>query len=168
MLEQLFTVWWGRVCVDIPHLKLLQLWSDQTLSFGQRCVTPLDTLMHLRHGVWGATTTLCAAAEHATLQQEDTDETCDGHNAAAEIRQVKGYLPAFYVYGPSPGFGPFLPPQSACVPDVPLPSLFAPLSLSLSQPSLREYSRRVNHINRTGLVVSAVSTAKLSPSYFTL
>lgn len=35
-------------------------------------------------------------------------------------------LPAFSVYGPSPGFGPSSPPHSACEPDVPPPSLFAP------------------------------------------
>lgn len=167
MLEQLFTMWWGRVCVDIPHLKLLQLWSDQTLSFGQRCVTPLDTLMHLRHGVWGATTTLCAAAEHATLQQEDTDEACDGHNAAAEIRQIKR-RPTCILRIWSLSRLWTISSTTACMRAWCASAISVRPALSLSQPSLREYSRRVNHINRAGLVVSVVSTAKLSPSYFTL
>lgn len=53
----------------VSHLKLLQLCGDQSLSLGQRRVTPLDALMHLRHGVRGAVTAVRAALEHTTLQQ---------------------------------------------------------------------------------------------------
>lgn len=59
------------VCTVI-YLKLLQLWSDQALSFGQGSVTRLDALMHLSHAVCGAIAALCAAPEHAPLQREQT------------------------------------------------------------------------------------------------
>lgn len=56
MLEQLLharasLLTTGGQSVDVPHLKLLQLCGDQTLSLGQRSVTSLDALMDLRHGV---------------------------------------------------------------------------------------------------------------------
>lgn len=74
----------GGQSVDVPHLKLLQLCGDQTLSLGQRSVTPLDALMDLRHGVWAATATVCTAAEHATLRQRHTQvrHARERHDAA--------------------------------------------------------------------------------------
>ena len=70
-------------------------------------------------------------------------------------------IPAFYGCGPSPGFGPLIPPHFACVPGEPRPSLFVPWSF-------HRCSRRVYQITRTGLALPAVSTAKLSPSGFTM
>lgn len=60
----------GRGQCHVSHLKLLQLGGDQSLRRGQRSVTLLDALMNLGHGVRGAVTTVCAALEHPTLQQQ--------------------------------------------------------------------------------------------------
>lgn len=57
------------VKMNCPHLKFFQFWGDQSLSLSQRSVTPFYALMNLRHGVWGATTAVGAAAEHTTLQE---------------------------------------------------------------------------------------------------
>lgn len=154
-------------CAHVPHLKLLQLWGDQPLRLGQRSVTPLDALMHLRHGVWGAITALCTAAEHTTLQGNEQIirhvrlQASDWWKQSTTCTPPGLNIPAFYGCGPSPGFGPLIPPHSACVPGEPLPSLFAPWSF-------HRCSRRVYKITRTGLALPAVSTAKLSPSGFTM
>lgn len=67
---------WSKVCTGVkmnyPHLKLFQFRGHQSLSLSQRSVAPVYALVNLRHGVRGATTAVCAAAEHAALQESMT------------------------------------------------------------------------------------------------
>lgn len=67
---------WGKGCTGVkinsPHLKLFQFRGHQSLSLSQRSVAPIYALVNLSHGVRGATTAVCAATEHATLQESMT------------------------------------------------------------------------------------------------
>lgn len=146
-----------------PHLKLLQLWSDQTLSFGQRSVTPLDALMHLRHGVRGATTTLGAAAEHATLRWRahrwDTMLLLLLlQRSAPQAHLCCTYLHFTYVVPLQTLDHFFHHGLHACL--MCLCHLWAPDQVFAN---IRDDFRV---LNLTGSVVSAVSTANCSLSYF--